>query len=121
MNLSTRPRDTAGYAEADCVIIATPTNYIPENNSFDTTSIEAVLDVLTHVNPTATIVIKSTVPVGYLESLKKRYSGLPNLLFSPEFLREGKALYCARARHCTTTCTHPASLWARQKTVGRIL
>ena len=85
--------DTAGYAEADCVIIATPTNYIPENNSFDTTSIEAVLEVLTQVNPTASIVIKSTVPVGYLESLRKRYSGLPNLLFSPEFLREGKALY----------------------------
>ena len=85
--------DTAGYAKADCVIIATPTNYIPENNSFDTTSIEAVLEVLTKVNPTASIVIKSTVPVGYLESLRKRYPGLPNLLFSPEFLREGKALY----------------------------
>ena len=85
--------DTAGYAGADCVIIATPTNYIPENNSFDTTSIEAVLEVLTQVNPTASIVIKSTVPVGYLESLRKRYPGLPNLLFSPEFLREGKALY----------------------------
>ncbi len=85
--------DPAKYAGADCVIIATPTNYIPENNSFDTTSIESVLDVLTQVNPTATIVIKSTVPVGYLESLKKRYPGLPNLLFSPEFLREGKALY----------------------------
>lgn len=85
--------DSAGYAGADCVIIATPTNYIPENNSFDTTSIEAVLDVLAQVNPGATIVIKSTVPVGYLESLRKRYPGLPNLLFSPEFLREGKALY----------------------------
>ena len=85
--------DTAGYAGADCVTIATPTNYIPENNSFDTTSIEAVLDVLAQVNPGATIVIKSTVPVGYLESLRKRYPGLPNLLFSPEFLREGKALY----------------------------
>ena len=85
--------DTAGYAGADCVIIATPTNYIPENNSFDTTSIEAVLDVLAQVNPGATIVIKSTVPVGYLESLRKRYPGPPNLLFSPEFLREGKALY----------------------------
>ncbi len=85
--------DTAGYAGADCVIIATPTNYIPEDNSFDTTSIEAVLDVLAQVNPGATIVIKSTVPVGYLESLRKRYPGLPNLLFSPEFLREGKALH----------------------------
>ena len=85
--------DTAGYAGADCVIIATPTNYIPKNNSFDTTSIEAVLDILARVNPGATIVIKSTVPVGYLESLKELYPGLPNLLFSPEFLREGKALF----------------------------
>ena len=81
------------YSTADFIIIATPTNYIPENNRFDTTSIEAVLDLIAEVNPQATIVIKSTVPVGYLESLRIRYPQLPNLLFSPEFLREGRALY----------------------------
>ncbi len=81
------------YSNAEFIIIATPTNYEVEQNHFDTSSIDAVLKLVEKVNPTATVVIKSTVPVGYLESLRLAWPGLPNLIFSPEFLREGRALY----------------------------
>lgn len=84
------------YAEADFVIIAVPTNYDPVKNYFDTHNIEDVVSLVTDINPDATIVIKSTVPVGYCRSLYRRYGGHAerlNLLFSPEFLRESKALY----------------------------
>jgi nucleotide sugar dehydrogenase len=80
------------YQGADIVIVATPTNYDPKQNFFDTHYIEEVLDIVTRVNPQATIVIKSTVPVGYTQNLTERYPGA-HLLFSPEFLREGHALY----------------------------
>lgn len=81
------------YKDAEFIIIATPTNYDLQTNCFDTASIDAVLNVIKDVNPNATIVIKSTVPVGYLKDVMQRYPMLPHMLFSPEFLREGRALY----------------------------
>ena len=85
-------REDIAYDNPDFVVIATPTNYDSEKNFFDTSSIEAVLKIIAQKCPQPTVVIKSTSPVGYTESLYKTFPGL-NILFSPEFLREGHALY----------------------------
>ena len=80
------------YKDADFIVVATPTNYDPQKNFFDTSAVEAAIDAARKVNPNAIFVIKSTIPVGYTEGLQKKL-GYDRILFSPEFLREGHALY----------------------------
>lgn len=92
LNLKATTNSEEAYRNAEYVIIATPTNYDPDKNFFDTTSIENVIELVLKVNKAAVMIIKSTVPVGYMEGIKKRY-GIDNVIFSPEFLREGRALY----------------------------
>ena len=92
LNLTATTDKEQAFSGADFVIIATPTNYDTVTNSFDTSSVEGVVEAVLKINPDALIVIKSTIPVGYTEQLKEQM-GVTNIIFSPEFLREGKALY----------------------------
>ena len=92
LNLLATTDAESAYKDVDFIIIATPTNYDPQKNYFDTSSINAVLDIIKKVNSNAVIVIKSTVPVGFTESIRREYPQL-KIMFVPEFLREGKALY----------------------------
>ena len=97
LNLTATLDGAAAYKDADFVVIAAPTNYDPVKNYFDTSHVEEVIDLVLDVNPDAVMVIKSTIPVGYCRSLYVKYAARGvkrfNLLFSPEFLRESKALY----------------------------
>lgn len=92
LNLHTTTDKAAAYGDADLVIIATPTNYDDVGNFFDTSAVEDAIEWTLKVNPDVLMVIKSTIPVGYTESVREKY-GIRNIIFSPEFLRESKALY----------------------------
>ena len=128
LNLTATLDGEAAYRDADFVVIAAPTNYDPVKNYFDTSHVEEVIDLVLSVNPNAVMVIKSTIPVGYCESLYRKYGKDLKLLFSPEFLRESKALYdnlypsriivgCPKE----TVCNHADELKETAKTFAGLL
>ena len=114
LNLRATTDEKAAYGDADYVVIAVPTNYDADKDSFDTSAVENVIETVIRYNPKAVMVIKSTIPIGYTESVRERFH-TENILFSPEFLREGKALYdriCIPAELLwgqiwTTMCWYP--------------
>ena len=92
MNLEATTDAKYAYSDAEFVVIAAPTNYDSKKNFFDASAVESVIDQVKECNPDAIMVIKSTIPVGYTESIRKK-TGSKNIIFLPEFLRESKALY----------------------------
>jgi len=92
LNLKATLNKKLAFKDAKFIVISTPTNYDDKKNYFDTSSVEETIESIIKINPSATMIIKSTIPVGFTESMKKKF-GIDNLIFSPEFLREGKALY----------------------------
>ena len=112
----------AAYSQAEFVVIAAPTNYDPQRNYFDTSAVESVVRTVLEVNPNAIMVIKSTIPVGFTEGLRQK-TGSPNILFSPEFLRESKALYdnLYPSRIIVGTDMQDERLVAAAKTFARLL
>ncbi|MFA1820391.1 nucleotide sugar dehydrogenase [Virgibacillus oceani] len=92
LNLTATTDTIQAFKEADFVVISTPTNYDPDQNYFDTSTVENVIENVLFINPDAVMIIKSTIPVGYTESVREKFN-TENILFSPEFLREGKALH----------------------------
>lgn len=92
LDLTATTDGVSAYAIADFVVIAAPTNYDPQKNFFDTSAVESVIDLVMSVNPDTIMIIKSTIPVGYTRHIREK-KGSHNILFSPEFLRESKALY----------------------------
>src|SRR5690625_1385637 len=92
LNLKATTNPEEVFKDAEFIIVSTPTNYDPEQNFFDTSSVESVINDVLSINPKATMIIKSTVPVGYTEQVRQKFD-TDNIVFSPEFLREGKALY----------------------------
>ena len=119
LNLKATLDGAAAYKNADFVVIATPTNYDPHTNNFNTTHVEEVIEAVLAVNPKAVMVVKSTVPVGYTESLYAKYKNI-NLLFSPEFLRESKALY-DNLYPSRIIIGHPANLRKEAETFADLL
>ena len=122
LDLITCNNPEEAYKKADYVVVATPTNYDPDKNFFDTSAVEAVIKVVTKVNPNAIIVIKSTIPVGFTEHIRK-VVGSNNIIFCPEFLREGRALYdnLYPSRIIVGTDLKDDSLRAKSEKFGKLI